>query len=367
MLRIGLSGGPASGKSTSLSMIEKLLTERFGKKVFIVPETATELIVNGIAPGGPIGMDEFQEIVIEKQLAKEELYLRVAEKYYNSDDVVILYDRTVLDLLAYTSREYFDKLLQSRGYTMADMINRYDAIIHLVTSAKGTDCYTTENNAARRETAEEAIVMDEKTLAANIVHPHLRVIDNSTNFEEKIQRVANVIFEMLGVPSPSEIEKKYLIKRPSQEILEGLDYVSKNEIVQTYLASNDPNVERRIRQRGTPSHGYSFYYTEKIPVSSVERIEKERRISMDEYIGYLEEADTNLHQVRKTRYCFIYENQYFELDVYPYSKEYAIVEIELPNSTSEVVLPPFLNVIKEVTDDERYKNHSIANSLVITE
>lgn len=364
MLKIALSGGPASGKSTSMSKLENWLTER-GKKVFIVPETATELIVNGIAPGANISMEAFQELVLDKQLAKEDLYMRVVDKYYNSDDVVVLYDRSIIDQLAYVERDVLDKLLAERGYTMADIINRYDAVIHLVTSAKGTDCYTTANNAARRETAEEAIIADEKTLAANVIHPHLRVIDNSTNFEEKIQRVADVIFEMLGVPSPSEIERKYLIERPACAELEKLDYVSRSEIIQTYLVSESPDVERRVRQRGTEADGYSFYYTEKLPVSDVERIEKERRISVEDYVQYLAEADTSLHQIRKTRYCFVYENQYFELDIYPYSDKYAIVEIELSSVDDNVEWPPFLNLVKEVTDDERYKNHSIAANLQI--
>lgn len=363
MLNLVLSGGPASGKSTSLSKIESELIEKLGMKVLIVPETATELIENGIAPGKNISMDEFQDICLTKQLEKEKMYKDVVSKYFDEDNVVVLYDRSIIDQLAYISRDKFDTLLEKHNLNMANILNRYDVILHLETSAKGTDCYTTENNIARRETAEEAIAADDKTLAANMLHPHVRVIDNSTNFEQKIQRVLKEIFDIIEAVNPSEIERKFLIKRPSDEFLNALEYSSKSDIIQTYLMAADKNTERRVRQRGTDSDGYSFYYTEKTPVTPLVRIEKEKKISMRQYVSYLTEADTSLHQVRKTRYCFIYEKQYFELDIYPYSDEYAIVEIELSSPTESVKLPEFLEIVKEVTDDVEFKNHSIAKSL----
>ena len=366
MLNIVLSGGPASGKSTSLAKLERELSEKLGVKVLIVPETATELIANGIAPGGDISLDEFQEILIEKQLQKEKLYQDVVNRFFDPNKTVILYDRGLLDSLAYCSKEKFIEILSKHNLTMADAMNRYDAVIHLVTSAKGTDCYTTANNVARRETAEEAIIADEKTLAGNMYHPHVRVVDNSTNFEQKIQRVLSILFDMLNAPlNPSEIERKFLIKKPSQELLDYLDYSSKSDIIQTYLSVVEEGVERRVRQRGTEKDGYTFYYTEKTPISNLERVEKEKKISMRQYVSYLTEADTSLHQIKKTRYCFMYENQYFELDIYPesMSTEYAIVEIELGNVKDEVKLPDFLDIIKEVTDDIRYKNHSLAKTL----
>ena len=363
MLNIVLSGGPASGKSTSLSKIEAELSSRLGYKVLICPETATELIANGIAPSSAIPGDSFQELMLRKQLGKEELYRDVANRYFDTSKTIILYDRGILDQMAYMSRDAFTKMLSDFGMTMGDVVSRYDAIIHLVTSAIGTDCYTTANNAARRETAEEAAEADRKTLAANVNHPHVRVIDNSTGFDLKIQRVLHVIYDLIGIPVPSEIERKYLIRKPSEETLRALKFSSQNDIIQTYLVSQQKGVERRVRQRGTRADGYSFYYTEKTPVSDIERIEKERKISMSEYVSLLAEADNTLHQIKKRRCCFVYENQYFELDLYPFSETEAIVEIELSNGTDEVALPPYLEFIRDVTEDERYKNHSLAKNL----
>ena len=72
------------------------------------------------------------------------------------------------------------------------------------------------------------------------------------------------------------------------------------------------------------------------------------------------EADTTKRQIRKTRYCLTYENQYFEIDVYPFWNDKAIAEIELSDESTKIIFPEQIKVIKEVTDDEEYKNASLA-------
>jgi len=74
------------------------------------------------------------------------------------------------------------------------------------------------------------------------------------------------------------------------------------------------------------------------------------------------EADTSKKQIRKTRYCLTYESQYFEIDVYPFWDDKAIIEIELSNENAEITFPDYIKVIKEVTDDDRYKNASLAKN-----
>ena len=71
-------------------------------------------------------------------------------------------------------------------------------------------------------------------------------------------------------------------------------------------------------------------------------------------------ADTTRRQIRKDRYCLTYETQYFEIDVYPFWDDQAIAEIELSREDAEIKFPKEIKVIKEVTDDENYKNASLA-------
>ena len=50
------------------------------------------------------------------------------------------------------------------------------------------------------------------------------------------------------------------------------------------------------------------------------------------------------------------------MDIYPFSDEYAIVEIELNDINENVKLPP-LDFVKDVTDDKKYRNSELAKTL----
>lgn len=368
MLKIVLTGGPCGGKSEALSYLVQALEER-SYKVFTVPEAATHLILNGIKPSSKLSMEDFQKYVLETQLANEDIFNTAAELY--GDKTVVFYDRGIMDSCAYVDKQtFFKQLLQSKHLSFSDVYCRYDAVLHLVSAADGAEQYyqwndpsknEVGNNAARSESPAEARVKDKKTLNSWIGHPHLRVFDNSTDFENKIKRIIAEVFSLLGEPIPKEIEKKFLIRKPTQEQIDNLGCISTTNIIQTYLKNNN-SCERRIRQRGNNENGFSFYYTEKTELGKGERIEKENRITPDEYLKLLTEADTSLHQISKTRYCFVYENQYFEMDIYPFDDEYAILEIELNDINEEIKLPP-LTFIKEVTDDLTFRNFHLAKSL----
>ena len=58
-------------------------------------------------------------------------------------------------------------------------------------------------------------------------------------------------------------------------------------------------------------------------------------------------ADTTRRQIRKDRYCLTFENQYFEIDIYPFWDDKAIVEIELSDENEEIRFPKKIKVIKE--------------------
>jgi CYTH domain-containing protein len=71
-------------------------------------------------------------------------------------------------------------------------------------------------------------------------------------------------------------------------------------------------------------------------------------------------ADPTKKQIIKTRYCLVYENQYFEVDIYPFWKDKAIMEIELSSENQEIKFPPEIKIITEVTDNDDFKNVSLA-------
>ena len=132
----------------------------------------------------------------------------------------------------------------------------------------------------------------------------------------------------------------------------------KIEIIQTYLNSNSDD-EIRVRQRGENGH-YIYFQTIKKALNSLKRIEIERRLSQQEYLKLLMNADTSKRQIRKDRYCLMYNNQYFEIDIYPFWNDKAICEIELNDESDSIDFPENIKIIKEVTDDIAYKNASLA-------
>ena len=149
-----------------------------------------------------------------------------------------------------------------------------------------------------------------------------------------------------------------MIEYPDIEKLEKLPNCQRVEIIQTYLTAPEGE-ESRVRQRGSDGN-YIYIQTTKKKVTGLKRVEVERRLTKDEYLRLLMDADPNCRPIRKTRYCLTYDNQYFEIDVYPFWDKQAIVEIELNNENDEIRFPADIKVIKEVTEDDSFKNASLA-------
>lgn len=162
----------------------------------------------------------------------------------------------------------------------------------------------------------------------------------------------------MGEPEPFEIERKFLIEYPDIRLLETIPNCRKVEIIQTYLHSENGE-EIRVRQRGENGN-YIYFQTIKKKVNAMKRIEIENCLSQQEYLTLLMQADTSKRQIRKDRYCLMYKNQYFEIDIYPFWNDKAICEIELKSENENVFFNHFLKVVKEVTDDNNYKNASLA-------
>lgn len=357
MTKIVITGGPCAGKTTAMSWVQNYFS-KLGYAVLFVPETATELISGGLAPWTCGTGVDFQKCLMQLQLTKEKVFALGAATM-RTDKALIVCDRGALDNKAYMSDAEFAMVASSLSTNEVELRDGYDAVFHLVTAAKGAvECYTTANNAARTETPEQAAALDDKLIAAWTGHPHLRIIDNSTDFQDKLKRLVAEISGFLGEPEPYEIERKFLVAYPDIAWLEAQPNCRRVEIIQTYLKSDDGS-ETRVRQRGADGH-YIYYLTTKKPVSDVKRVEIERRLTQDEYLRCLMDADPDCRPIRKTRYCLTYENQYFEIDIYPFWKDQAIVEIELREETQEIRFPEELKIIREVTGDEAYKNATLA-------
>ncbi|MBQ8554314.1 MAG: AAA family ATPase [Clostridia bacterium] len=355
--KIVITGGPCAGKTTAMSWIQNFFT-KLGYAVLFVPETATELISGGLAPWTCGTGVDFQKCLLQLQLEKERVFEQGAATM-KADKVLIVCDRGALDNKAYMTELEFAMVASAVNSNEVELRDNYDAVFHLVTAAKGAEqFYTTANNAARTETPEQAAALDDKLIAAWTGHPHLRIVDNSSDFEDKLKRLVAEISVFLGEPAPCEIERKYLIAYPDIAWLEAQPNCQRVEIIQTYLKTDDGS-ETRVRQRGMDGH-YIYSQTTKKTVSDMKRVEIERRLSKDEYLRCLMDADSACRPIRKTRYCLTYENQYFEIDLYPFWSDQAIIEIELREETQGIHFPEQLDILKEVTTDPAYKNVALA-------
>lgn len=355
VIKIVLTGGPCAGKTSALKYVSEKLRE-YGIKVLTINETATKLILSGKTPQN-MGRYEFHKLLFEQGLAEEKEKTTIAEKM-SENKVVILFDRGLLDNRAFVTQEEFDRYSALNGLNEDIIRNSYDAVYHLVTAANGAEEYYNFNNKARTESLEQAREKDTETLAVWTGTPHLRIIDNSTSFEEKLERLIKEIKAFIGIPEPLEIERKFLIEYPDLELLDKIKTCRKVPITQAYLTTPDEG-SFRIRKRGNGNKAI-YIKTVKIKISDIKRIEIENYITEKEYNYYLSKKEYISGIISKDRYCIAYNSTYYELDVYPFWKDKATIEIELLSEEQTYELPEFVNIIKEVTYEKEYRNFALA-------
>ena len=189
IVKVALTGGPCAGKSSAMEYLTEKLNG-MGINVVVAPEAATQIINEGVVPGTL----SFQKIVFERQLALEDAANQEAAN--NNNTTVVLYDRALYNQLAYISELDFDSFLKE--FNVENVDKRYDGVIHLVSASVGTNAYTTANNAARLESLEEAQIMEKKTRFASSHYDGTVVIDNSTNFEGKLERVLDSVLNIIN-------------------------------------------------------------------------------------------------------------------------------------------------------------------------
>ncbi len=357
--RIVFTGGPCSGKTTFTSRAEEIFAER-GYRVIIDHESATDLISGGISPA-TMGMYEFQKYCVALQMKKEEICLRAAEEI-QGDKVIIFIDRGLADDLAYVGEDSFKEILKEFDLKIEDINPRYDMVVHLVTSAKGKEeAYTYSNNSARYESIEDARKMDDLALDAWKDHPNRVIIGNETDFEVKMRKAIQAVFEYLGDEKPVERFVKYMVEVNDSMIekIKNEQNYSNAHIEQYYLKSTTGN-ERRIRKR-TRNGSELYSYSEARYLSTNERIKADKVLSSRQYYDYIQEVDKNLKPINKDRYSFIYENLFFKLDVFDFDKTRGILSIQVAEG-QEIVMPEYIKVIQDVTNDIRYKNYYLAQS-----
>ncbi|MBR1411418.1 MAG: AAA family ATPase [Prevotella sp.] len=358
--KIVLTGGPCAGKTTALVKITEYFSG-FGYKVFNVPEVPTIYSTAGwnyLTPNRDLYY-EGERAILETQLALENQFLKLAEVC--TKPVLIVCDRGAMDISAYIKPEEWDAITRMAGTTSNSLRESYDAVLHLVSAADGAEqYYTTATNATRYEQANEeglriARELDKKVIKAWTGHPHLRVINNHDDFENKLNRVLAEISKVVGLPQPVQEERIFRV-----EITGEIPECSESEITQTYLVA-EPGCEVRLRRREWSGGKVVNVHRSKKRISDTEIIETERKVDNNLYEQMLQQADPYRATIRKRRQSFIWKGQFFEIDTFsePLSN-LVMMETKGVGENETINFPPFIHVIEDVTGNSKYLNYNIA-------
>lgn len=172
--RIVITGGPCDNKTKIFDKIKEKLSE-MGCKVFVVSESYSEMCIGGIEAQKYTNMD-FQSMIFKYQMAKENVYNTAASKH-SSQNVVILFDRGLFDPIACMAPEVASFMISLLGYSVEELLSRYEAVIHVRSNNK---------------------VMDDSLLRVWSTHPNLRTVGNESDIEKKTNKIIQEICEILG-------------------------------------------------------------------------------------------------------------------------------------------------------------------------
>lgn len=195
-VKIVITGGPSGGKTTLIEAIGKDLDG----KVAVVPEAASILYRGGFPrKSSSLGRVHAQRAICFIQRELEDLIT------LENNVQAIVCDRGSLDSIAYwpgDEESFFKSLSTSREKELA----RYQWVIHLDTASSDHFDLT---NPIRTETHKEAVELNALVKEAWRGHPQRLIIQNSTEFLEKITKAKRAI-KMILASSPLEEVRAHL-------------------------------------------------------------------------------------------------------------------------------------------------------------
>ena len=350
--KVVITGGPSSGKTECIYEVKEHF-EKLGYKVIVIPSVGTALIRCGIYPWDAVNEDDFERMNLGAKIKLEEV-ADEAVSNINAQKILILCERGTLDVKAYTSNRNFQQICKEYNTSEEELKNSYDAVFHLKTVAKGYKEQYKQLPVFRREDPETAIYLDDKTIEAWSGHSNYRIIDAYPHFEDKMQKLIKEISYLLHEENKTYVEKKYLIKMPDINQLIKNKQCRKVHVKQHYIIDETKQEKEKIVLRR--ENNKNFYYK----VNKKDNVKYSKSINADQYINKLEDENNKFYHIYKDRYYYIYDSRCIKIDVFPFWKDKAILEVDILNDRENIKFPKFIEVIEEVTDNEKYKNYYLA-------
>lgn len=176
-----LTGGPGAGKTAVLELVRKSMCEH----VIVLPEAASIVFGGGFPRRDTLAARlGAQRAILHVQQQLEKVALEEGKA------AIVLCDRGTVDGLAYwpgSEAEFWREL----GTTRERALQRYAAVVHLRTphAHQGYN----QANPVRVESADQALRLDEKILAAWAGHPNRVLIESESDFLAKAAKAVEIL------------------------------------------------------------------------------------------------------------------------------------------------------------------------------
>lgn len=350
--KVVITGGPSSGKTECIYKVKEHF-EKIGYKVIVIPSVGTALIQCGIYPWDAVNEDDFERMNLGAKIKLEEI-ADEAVSNINASKILILCERGTVDVKAYTSNRNFQQICKEYNTSEEELKNAYDAVFHLKTVAKGYRDQYKQVPVYRKEDPDTAIYLDDKVIEAWSGQNNFRIIDAYPYFEDKMMKLINEISYVLHEEDKAYVEKKYLISMPDVEQLIKNKQCRKVHVKQHYIIDETRQEKEKIVLRR--ENNKNFYYK----VVKKNKVKYSNSITADKYINKLEDENKKFYHIHKDRYYYIFDSRCIKIDVFPFWKDKAILEVDVLNERENIKFPKFVHIIKDVTDNEAYKNYYLA-------
>ena len=369
-----VTGGPCAGKTTALAEITEMFPEHI---VYTLPELATLVVTAGQS------LDHSQKDPgIEGQLVRKFIsHMMATEDYFTNvgmheqKDVIVLTDRGCIDPKPYSDKETWSQLMSEAGWSEDDLTNnRYDLVIHLVTAADGAvDYYTKVNNKARRETADEAKIMDKQTQDAWLNHHNFKIIHNHYgSFQGKLNKIYQQVGDLVGYNPSFNLASKFLLPDdfdieaaipqhiPSSTFSQQIDYleVDNPEKVSAYIS---------FRYNDDGKETYT-HVVRNLSKNLDKRREQKSQIRKHVYRLFNSQRDLNKKTLHKKITSFNYSNTSFVVEEFFGDNKYAnrihkILRYErsINEGGIPIEIPEWLPLVKDVSGRKEYHSYSLAS------
>lgn len=335
--KVVLTGGPCAGKTTILKEVNKYLKKE-NIPFVTIPETATELIINGITPNSMKAYD-FQKKVIKSQLNKE----REAEDYLNNhfanqDKCVIIYDRGIYDNAAYLNAIDFQKLLFDTNLMGISILDSYDMILDLLSVAVCKKEAYNLSNEARSETIQEAAIIDNKTSNAWANHYNLKLLSSKNTVEEQTQTVINYINNLFdGVEN--QIKTKFLIDESNSDlsIYNNIESLHVNEYYFDTELPKDYNFVISTKHKYDSSYILEIYQEK----NNQKVIVYNKNINYNTF-NYICQKYQIIKKINKKEINFIDNQTFYKISIY---SDKAFIEIQNNTLSDEIIIPDNIKIL----------------------